>query len=498
MKLQAFTQTEILNCCFTAKGELVLNDAHHLHRQPTLYEKAHLRAAFYWLNYYQPNQQASQLEKVKGYLEAAYHLGQVKAWDLIRQILFVQIDDDCQPLHQQLGIWGLYQEQIDLCQPLLGKINDELDCLCLNNLGYAYTHLCQYEKAVSYYQDSLQLAIETHNIQAQAKALGGLGLCYGAWGHYRKAWDYCQQQLQVLNQIETSACKTQVRDTKALNSSENWSTYTERCQTLATLGYLEIHLRRYRQAINYSQQALAIARTVNDRQTQWYALGRLAVAHAQMGKQQKALEVLQQQYQQRHQNPNFHQVNALLVNISLVYCYQRNFKAAVACGQELLEINQHRGDTSSQCYALLTLAFIHIWQDELQLALERTQQCLSLARQFNYQHHQSQSLSQFSYIYSALGNISLAIDYGKQALAIAENVNNSLFKGIALAVLGLAYLEAGNFVDSMRFIFASFTVLPPWRGGDSKLLLALILKRLLQYLSKLGFIFNRTKIREKV
>ncbi|MEH2139326.1 tetratricopeptide repeat protein [Nostoc sp.] len=105
-----------------------------------------------------------------------------------------------------------------------------------------------------------------------------------------------------------------------------------------------------------------------------------------------------------------------------------------------------------------------------------------------YPHHESQSLSQFSYLHSALGEIPQAIDYGEQALAIAQNVNNSLFKGIALAVLGLAYLEAGKFVHSLRFIVASFIALPPWRGGDSKLLLALILKRFFKYLSKLSFI----------
>lgn len=497
LQLKTFTETEILNCCFTATGQLVLDSAHHLDRQPTLHEKAHLRAAFYWLKHYQPDHQASQLDQVRGYLEAAHHLGQLEAWDLIRQILFVHLDIDRNlPLHQQLGIWGFYREQIDLCQPLLGKVNSELDCLCLNNLGYAYTHLCQFQTAVSCYQRLLQLARETGNAEAQAKALGGLGLCYGNWGQYQMAWDYCQQQLQVLERIDESHCAAQAGDAGALKNSgweqdsyrEDWSTQVERGQTLAILGYLEIHLRRYRKAVHYCQQALVIARTTSDMQTEWYALGRLAVANAQLGKHQKALDALQQQYQQRHQNHNCRQVSAILVNLGLVYCYQRNFPSAMTCVQEVLEINQQSGDVGSQCYALLTLAFIHIWQDEVQLAMERTQQCLSLARRFNYHHHESQSLSQLSYLYSTLGEIPKALDYAEQALAIAQKVSNPLFKGIALAVLGLAYLEAGKFVDSLRFIIASFTALPPWRGGDSKLLLALILKRLFKYLSKLGFI----------
>jgi tetratricopeptide (TPR) repeat protein len=339
------------------------------------------------------------------------------------------------------------------------------------------------------YQRLLQLATENHNTEARAKALGGLGLCYGNWGQYQTAWNYCQQQLQVLDRIDESRCRVQSRDAVLLESfvgeqesyGKGFSTAVERGQTLAIMGYLAIHLRRYRKAVHYCQQAIEIACTINDRQTQWYALARLAVANAQLGKRQKALDALHQQYQQRHQNRNCRQVSVLLVNLGLVYCFQRNFQAAVTCEQELLEINQQSGDINYQCYALLTLAFIHIWQDEVQLAIEKTHQCLSLARQFNYQHHESQSLSQFSYFYSAQGEISKALHYGEQALAIAQNVSNHLYKGIALTVLGLAYLEAGKFIKSLRFIVASFIALPPWRGGDSQLLLAIILKRLFKY-----------------
>lgn len=96
---------EILNSCFTPIEQLIVDSADHLNRQPTLGEKAHLRAAFYWLKHYQPGSQASQLEQVRGYLEAAYHLGQLKAWNLIRQTLCIRLDNNCVPLHQQLGIW---------------------------------------------------------------------------------------------------------------------------------------------------------------------------------------------------------------------------------------------------------------------------------------------------------------------------------------------------------------------------------------------------------
>lgn len=491
------TEAEAFNCRFTSAGQLVLDSTHPLQQQPTLFQKAHLRAAIYWLEHYQGDQYTTPAEQVRGYLEAAHHLEQLQAWDLIRQILFVPIHVEgkaqAQVLHKQLGDWGFYREQIALCQSLLQRINTKLDCFCLNTLGYAHTHLCQFSTAASYFERLLQLAQQIQNKKAQAEALGGLGLCYSSWGQYQRAWSYCQQQLRVLAQIEkygsTLAASEEPLSTFQSKLDQEidctWSVQVQRGQALAILGYLEIyHLRRFRKAVHYCQEALVIASSLGDQQTQWYALGRLAVANALLGKQQKALEALQQQYQQRHHNQNCRQVSTMLINLGMVYCYQRNFQAAITCAKELLEITQQSGDVSFQSYALLSLSFIQIWQDEVQLAMETTQQCLRISRQCDYSHHESQSLSHLSYLYSALGETVRAINYGEQALVIAQDLSNS-FRGIALAVLGLAYLEAGKYGRCLHYIFASFRVVPPWQGGDSKLLLALIYKRVLRYLAKL-------------
>ncbi|MBD2580517.1 tetratricopeptide repeat protein [Oscillatoria sp. FACHB-1406] len=486
------TETEIFRCCFTETGELVVNRGCNLNRQPTLLEQAHLRAAFYWLKQHQPTPQASELERVRGYLEAAYHFSQLEAWESLCQILFVCVDrESYSPLHEQLGVWECYSQQIDLCEPLLERVNPEIDCLCLNNLGFAYTHLCQYQKATHYYQRLLKLATEIGNREALALALGGLGVCYGHWGQYQTAWDYCQQQLLVLDQIDEISSKARSCNffssefsEKAQNDPRDNFTLKERCQTLATLGYLDIHLRCYRHAVRCCREAVEIARQIDASETEWYALGRLAIANTQLGKSKQALEALQQQYQQRHQGRSCSQISAMLVNIALVYCYKRQFEETITCVQELLQINQQNGNASLQCYALLILSFVHMWRNETTLAMERTQQCLKLSQQFGYRHHESQSLSQLSYLYSDLGETFLALDYGKQAFASAQTVDSAFYTGIALAVLGLTYLESGKLKDCLRSLSASFRVLPPWNGGDSKLLLALVVKRLSQFLLK--------------
>ena len=255
LQLQSLTETEILNCSITPTGQWVQPHPATSTREPTFQEKAHLRAAYYWLNIYRPHPQSTPQEQVRGYLDAAHHLVQIEAWDLIQQILFLPMQSEktqsppilgdlgglkdsetqsislntsspssapiktthnlsqplatqsTQPFHQKLGLWGFHREQIELYQILLDKISPEVDSLCLDDLGHAYTNLCDYENAIACYQRLLNLAAQIHNQRAEAKALGGLARCYTSWGQYQTALNYCQQQLKRLDALQSSASK---------------------------------------------------------------------------------------------------------------------------------------------------------------------------------------------------------------------------------------------------------------------------------------------------
>jgi hypothetical protein len=63
----------------------------------------------------EPPHNATNLEKVRGYLEAFYHLSEVEDWQRAKAVMGCQLDTPTQEeLHQQLGTWGYYQEQSEL------------------------------------------------------------------------------------------------------------------------------------------------------------------------------------------------------------------------------------------------------------------------------------------------------------------------------------------------------------------------------------------------
>jgi tetratricopeptide (TPR) repeat protein len=527
LQLQSLTEAALLNCGITHAGQWVQPHQTHPIRQPTFQEKANLRASFYWLNVYRSHLESSPQNNVQGYLEAVRHLIQIEAWDLVQQILSLPVSNAdtqsppifgdlgglmdsettsvalntssvsmtvaeteqeidtthpplnrtdkqaTQPFHQQLGTWGFYREQIELYQTLLGKISPEVDCLYLEDLGHAYTCICDYETAISCYQRLLNLATQHHSQLTEAKALGGLGRCYTLWGQYQVAHQCCHHQLKLLDSIAFDSLEKKDPNTRNIDECIQ----TEKGRTLTTLGYLAYYRRQPRKAIRYFQESLAIAQPLQDTQTEWYALGGLAIAYSQLGKHSQAITALEAQSQQPHLNT--YQVNASLLNLTTAYLYQFNFSSAIECQQKLMDQSQKSGDIRSKCYALMYIAIIYFVQNKDPLAIEPLQQALKIAQQFRYQQIETHALAIFSCIYSRQKEGQKAMDYAQDCFAIAQTFKDiPRFEAFAYIALGFAHFAQGRLILGLRAIVASLAILPPWSSEDGKLMLVVILKRL--------------------
>lgn len=95
-------------------GELVLSqiglDATSLKlRKISPQLRAQYQAVINWLTKYKPVQDASNLEKIRGYLEACYHLFQLQAWEDAIAVFSTRLNPTVnQELHAKLGTWGYY------------------------------------------------------------------------------------------------------------------------------------------------------------------------------------------------------------------------------------------------------------------------------------------------------------------------------------------------------------------------------------------------------
>ncbi|MBS9771827.1 MAG: tetratricopeptide repeat protein, partial [Trichodesmium erythraeum GBRTRLIN201] len=167
-----------------------------------LSKRLQYQAVIIWLSDYKcPQRVNDNLEVVKGYLEAFYHLCEVGDWERAKQIYFIKVPPVNEELRTQLMRWGCYKECIQLYSRLLGKLDQYWDGICLTDLGNVYYSQGEYDKAMEYYQQHLQIARGIGDRSGEGRALGNLGVVYNSQGEYDKAMEYYQQSLQIAREI---------------------------------------------------------------------------------------------------------------------------------------------------------------------------------------------------------------------------------------------------------------------------------------------------------
>jgi hypothetical protein len=77
------------------------------------YKQTQYRAAINWLTKYNPRNNTSNIEKVKGFIESFYHLCEIQEWKIVNKIFLFSIDKTtANQLVHQLDIWGYYPEGV--------------------------------------------------------------------------------------------------------------------------------------------------------------------------------------------------------------------------------------------------------------------------------------------------------------------------------------------------------------------------------------------------
>lgn len=236
--------------------------------------RSHYRAVVNWLTKYHPNPNITNLEKVKGSLEAFDHLCEVEDWDTAKSILMTELHtSNSNEVYWQLGIWGYSREQIQFCQRILGKLDSPSDGIWLNALGLAYRNLGKYEEAINFHQQHLTIAREIGDRRGEGAALGGLGNVYRNLGKYEEALDFHQQQLVIAREIGD-------------RNGEGTA--------LINMGATQFKLKKYSESLINNQVALEIFQEIGDRSGDAEVFKNLAELHHALGEIEVARQYCQQ------------------------------------------------------------------------------------------------------------------------------------------------------------------------------------------------------------
>lgn len=362
----------------------------------------HYIAAINWLKKYQPPPTAPNLEQVRGYLEAFYHLCAIENWQTAKQLLLVELNTSSQEeLDNQFQTWGYYPEQAQLYRSLLGKLDERWNAICLNGLGNIANLQGQHQTALTYHQQQLDIARKLGDRAVEARALGNLGITHFHLGQYQTAIDCYQQQLAIAKAIENPQM--------SINANSN-------------LGIVYQRQGHYQQALQHFQQQLETVEQLGDRARMGKLLtnlGNLYYAQGHLSRAQQCYQAALQIAQELGDRPASGRAQGNLGNVCAM---QGNFTAAIQHHQQDLTIAKELGDRSGELQALGNLGTAYGAAGQYQQAID----CFQAELQLIAQTRSTSSAKPYynlALIYEKLADLPLALQYCDRSIAESEHLS---------------------------------------------------------------------------
>ena len=400
-----------------------------------IWETAERQAAHLWLTDYKPAPDAPKLETVRGYLEAFAHYCQVEDWESARDILETPLNTSKESqLHWQLGIWGLYKEQIELCQRILNKLDIETDRIWLNTLGIAFRNLNKYQQAITYHERYLDISRKVLDMKGELVALNNLGTIYDYLSDFSKAITLREQTLEISRQL------------KDRHSEGN---------SLCNLGIGHFRIGKFEQAIDELQQSLIIAREVGDLQLEGNVLGNLGFICDRQGNYQEAVDYFEQCLKIMGEIENIKGQGSMLGNLGSAYIGLGEFEKAIGYIERRLVIAREMKDRYGEATALGNLGVAYNHLHDYSKAMKYNKEHLSIAREIKDSSGEARALSNLGSVYNGLEDHKEAIIYHQQHLDITRRIKDSYSESVALLNLGATQMKLEQYKDAQENMLAA-------------------------------------------
>ncbi|XP_053718634.1 G-protein-signaling modulator 2-like isoform X2 [Synchiropus splendidus] len=306
---------------------------------------------------------------------------------------------------------GNYRAGVSFFESAIQVGTEDLQILSAiySQLGNAYFHLQEYNKALEYHRHDLTLTRTIGDELGEAKASGNLGNTLKVLGRYNEAVVCCQRHLDI-----TRAMYDKVGQARALYNFGN--VYHAKGKSICWSGtepgdFPEEARIALRKAAQYYEANLCLVKELGDRAAQGRTYGNLGNTYYLLG----------------------------------------DFKTAVAAHEKRLLIAKEFGDRSAERRAHCNLGNACIFLSQFEVAAGHYKRTLQLARLLKDRAVEAQACYSLGNTYTLLQDYERAIDYHLKHLVIAQDLNDRVGEGRAYWSLGNAHTALGNHEQAMQF-----------------------------------------------
>ncbi|MGD2182637.1 CHAT domain-containing tetratricopeptide repeat protein [Lusitaniella coriacea] len=361
----------------------------------------------------------------------------------------------------------LYQE--------LGNRRKEI--VSLYALGSAYYFLEQYEEAIDFHQQSLSIAREIGDRTGEGDSLNSLGDAYRSLEQHEKAIEFYQQSLIFNREVSDLAGESDILDhlgnsyyllgqyqkaiefhQQSLNIAEEIGDRARETKSLGNLGNAYHFLGQYEKAIGFYQQSLAIAWEIGDRRGVSSSFNNLGLVYQSLGQYEKAIAFHQRSLNISKEIEDRVVESSSLNSLGLVYKSLGQYEQAIDLYQQSLSISKNMGNRIGQGRSLNNLGNVYESLGQYEKAIEFHQQSLTIKREIGDRAGESNSFNNLGLVYESLGQYEKAIEFHQQSLALAREIGDRAGESTSLNNLGLALYQSGQLTQAEKTLFASIEV----------------------------------------
>ncbi|MBW4621865.1 MAG: tetratricopeptide repeat protein [Cyanosarcina radialis HA8281-LM2] len=390
-----------------------------------------------------PSCEATNLEKLLRYLESFYHLCDAEDWFLARKIFLISSDRPDSPdnkyLVTQLSSWGYHQEVIELCQRLLFNLEKNFDVCLLRTIGDAFCSLANYQKAIEYYNSSLELEKQLSRSDINHSILNSLGVVYFKIGNFEKAISYYQKfyhsehrYAAIFNLASAYLLMGDYKQAENyLQESLQIAKTGEQIEFLAnisqSMGILYRRQGKYQQALECFKKGSEFFEIIGDPFTQGQCLGNLGNVYCDLEQYEQAINIQQKRLSIARKVKDLAGEGLTLNNLATNYIMQTHYDEAIKCLTDGLAISRKISCTESGVLEVSILSNTGIALMKLRHhseAIRFLKQGLKISQENNYSYWEHHLLANLGDVYDAMDEYGIAFDYYCQALKLTKNMED--------------------------------------------------------------------------
>ena len=259
--------------------------------------------------------------------------------------------------------------------------------------------------------------------------------------------------------VEFAGWRTHTRRLQALHQKLEGKLADRRLQMLQvySLGQTYIFLGPFEKATKSFERARSMAREIGDREAERKATGWIGESARRLGQLEKAIECLAGAVAMMP--PDAAVPDTFLLNLGLAHAYRREFRLAMNCGRQLMELAGKHSDLvlTAQAHDVLSLANVGLRNFEE--ALKHTRQSMELYRTADARNPLAYVRNVEGMAYIRAGKIEEGIQTLEEARLRAKEDDVPRTEGFILFNLSRAYRMKGDRPRALEIAEAAATVL---------------------------------------